>query len=327
MTQPDSWEWIFERVGKVPGSTKQQPAKKTVQALQDEAQFRQDRHVADVAVALGGVDENEPGWGWSWLSDWSTNVEQNLTVNTEAIVALQEVAAAMNTTVAYVGDEQQMVSFPRIMLSIPTIAGSSSPPKSRNILDPVEFVSSGVYHFSTLPVIRPHVVIGDTEGDIIYTPIIADRTGTVEGVAWVGGADTSIFSIDHYYLALCVYNPATGNIEKAWDSGDLKDAEASTNTVDELYKAIDTEQVCEPGQLLFVAHQQIAPGGLQTARTIGATPGANIRRNSAIRLDAWCFRAEEHSQGIPSSISFASLTRENRYCPWFGLRVSALEGS
>lgn len=327
MTNPDSWDSIFERVGKVPGSTKQQPAKKTVQALQDEANFRRDRHVDDVAVAIGMVDQNQPGAGWSWLSDWSTNVEENLTLNTDAIVELQDVQAAMNTTVAYVGDEQQMVSFPRIMLSIPTISGTSTAPKSRNILDQVEFAVSGIYHHSTLPVIRPRVVIGETEGDITYTPIIADRSGTVEGVAWVGGADTSIFSIDHYYLALCVYNPDTGNIEKAWDSGDLKDAEASTNTVSELYKAIDTEQVCEPGQLLFVAHQQIAPGGLQTARTIGAVPGANILRNSAIRLDSWCFRAEEHSQGIPSSISFESLTRENRYCPWFGLRVAALEGS
>ena len=55
MTQPDSWERIFERVGKVPGSTKQQPAKKTVQALQDEAQFQRRQYAWDVAVSMGQV--------------------------------------------------------------------------------------------------------------------------------------------------------------------------------------------------------------------------------------------------------------------------------
>lgn len=323
MTNPDSWDSIFERVGKVPGSTKQQPAKKTVQALQDEARFRQDRHVADVAVALGGVDEDEPGWGWSWLSDWSTNVEQNLTLNTEAIVELQDVQASMNTTLAYVGDEEQMVSVPRSQLTIPTIGGSSTPPKARNLLDPVEFVYSGVYHHSVLPVFRPDVVIGETEGTIYYVPIIADRKGQVEGITWVGGADTSIFSIDYYEVALCVYNPDTGDIEKAWGSGNIKDTYASVADPDEIFMSIGTPQGCTPGQILFAAFQQTAPGGLQTARYVGAAPAVDIARTSAALIDAWCFTAVDHSQGIPSSIDFSSLGRENRFIPWAGLRVAA----
>lgn len=258
-----------------------------------------------------------PEFGFNWN-------KETITEHTEAITNLQNVSAAMPTTVAYLGDEQQMVSVPRSQLSIGTISGSSTPPKSRIIRDSVEFVGSGVYHHSVMPVIRPAVTIGSTTGDIIYTPIIADRRGQVEGIAWVGGADTSIFSIDFYEVSLCILNPLTGNVEKAWTSGNIKDGAASTTTLDELFMSIGTPQVCTPGQILFAAHQQTAPGLLQTARTIGAVPQANIGRSSAERLKAWCYRAPAYSQGIPSSISFASLTLENWYVPFFGLRVGAI---
>ena len=59
MTQPDDWDQIFNAVHQVPGSTKQQPAKKTVQALQEEAQFARKRYAADVAVSMGAVDTGE----------------------------------------------------------------------------------------------------------------------------------------------------------------------------------------------------------------------------------------------------------------------------
>ncbi|UXA19560.1 hypothetical protein [Mycobacterium sp. SMC-4] len=280
-----------------------------------------------VTLALRGHLTN--GHSFSQLRGWGVGIEQVLTENTSAIVDLQDVAAAMRTTLAYVGDEQQMVSVPRCLLTIPTISGSTSPPKSRNILDAVEFVYTGALHHSTLPVIYPATAGGSTLGTIYYTPIIADREGLVEGMAWIGGADTSIFSIDYYEIALCVLDVDTGMINKVWGSGNIKDAEASVNTSQpqELYKAIvdDTPQECAPGQILFAAHQQIAPGVFQTPRAIGAVPGANIARGSALRLDAWCYKADSHSQGIPSSISFAGLTRENRFCPWFGLRVAVLE--
>ncbi|MCH9728377.1 MAG: hypothetical protein K0U84_01605 [Actinomycetia bacterium] len=52
----DTWEQIFAEVGKVPGSTAQQPAKKTVQALQEESEYARKRYAADVAVSMGAVD-------------------------------------------------------------------------------------------------------------------------------------------------------------------------------------------------------------------------------------------------------------------------------
>ena len=278
-----------------------------------------------VQAVQGVFIPGDVGAAFDQLMDWAFGMRETLTEHTEAIIDLQDVQTAMNTTVAYVGDEQHMVSVPRFALSIGTISGSSSPPKSRNLLDAVEFVTVGYYHHATLPVIRPATVSGDTRGTIYYIPIIADRYGKVVGVTWVGGADISIFSIDYYEVALCALNPLTGNIEKAWSSGNIRDAEASTTTISELFIEVDTVQRCSPGQILFVATQQVAPGLLQGGRSIGAVPQASIQRLAAPILDAWCYRAPNHSLGIPSSMNFASLTRENRFIPWAGLKVDTSE--
>lgn len=69
MTQSDSWERLFESAQTVPGSTKQQPAKKTVQALQEEAQYARKRYAADVAVSMGAVDTGDDFDPYQALSD------------------------------------------------------------------------------------------------------------------------------------------------------------------------------------------------------------------------------------------------------------------
>lgn len=69
MTQPDSWERIFEATQAVPGSTKQQPAAKTVQALQEEAQYARKRYAADVAVSMGAVDTGDDFDPYEALAD------------------------------------------------------------------------------------------------------------------------------------------------------------------------------------------------------------------------------------------------------------------
>lgn len=72
MSQPfEDWQPTFDAVHNVPGSTKQQPAKKTVQALQEEAERNRRRQVADVAVGLGAVDTGDDFDPWDWLSFWS----------------------------------------------------------------------------------------------------------------------------------------------------------------------------------------------------------------------------------------------------------------
>ena len=71
---------------------------------------------------------------------------------------------------------------------------------------------------------------------------------------------------------------------------------------------------------MFAAIQQTAPGLLQTPRRFGIAPMPTIGRTVPI-LDAACYIARDYSQGIPSSIPFASLSRETRFIPWASVSV------
>jgi hypothetical protein len=61
VTTPD-WQPTFDAVHNIPGSTKQQPAKKTPQAIREEAERNRRRQLSDVAVAMGGVitEDDDP---------------------------------------------------------------------------------------------------------------------------------------------------------------------------------------------------------------------------------------------------------------------------
>lgn len=332
MTQPDNWERIFEEVHKVPGSGNQQPAKKTLQAIEEETNRVRRRYAADVAVSLGGTETGEDWDPFGWLFDWSTgifdqftNLDDSVTANTEAIAVLEEIAAAVNTTPAYVSDVDNMATIPRGMVSVTGFHNTTlSRPKYQDFLTYLDLTNSAnrYAYFGVPPVFKPKVVTGTSKGHIYYTPIVVDRTGTVGEMRWIAGADTSVFSINYYEVALCVYNPATGDLEKVWGSGNIKDAEADTTTIGEVVIDMGISQTCEPGQILFAAHQQTAPGGLQVPRRFAAVPEPPLARTVPL-LDAWCFVAEDYTQGIPSAIDFASLTRENRFVPWMSVSVSA----
>ncbi|QRZ05883.1 hypothetical protein [Mycolicibacterium austroafricanum] len=282
-----------------------------------------------MAMTSGFVDtgDNDP---LDWLTDLFTGIENSITANTEAIANLETVAAAANVTAAWVSDLEDMATIPRALVKTDALTGNSSAPKFRDVLNYDSVSSSGTseyrLHRGVCPTIRPEKVTGASEGHIYYTPIIVDRHGTVDRMRWIVGADTSLFSINYYEMALCVYNPANGNVEKVWGSGDIKDGASDTTTLDEVYVSMGIYQECTPGQILFVAHQQTAPSALQVTRRFAAVDQLNRARNVPL-LDAACYVAEDYSQGIPSSISFASLTRENRFLPFGAVSVNALEGS
>lgn len=264
-----------------------------------------------------------PGSTWiniNELFDALEWVPDRITEHTEAITTLEQIAAASTATPAWVSDIEDMPTAPRVMLA----AFGYASLKYFDILDGI-FCDVGYhYHDISLPVITPVRTVGESLGHIYYTPIVVDRSGVVDRMRWIVGADTSVFSIDYYEMALCVYNPDNGNIEKVWGSGNIKDAEAATTAVRETEIAMGIDQQCTPGQVLFVAHQQTAPGALQTTRRFAAVPQANIGRPNTLLLDASCYVAQNHTQGIPSSISLASLTRENRYIPWSAISVAGL---
>lgn len=246
------------------------------------------------------------------------SIPTQLTEHTEAIANLNDIAAAMRTTQAYVGDMQDIVTVPRSQLV--TFGQTGSPV---DVLAAQLIVLATIYTVRAMPIVYPARTIGATTGDILYTPIIVDRHGLIEKIRWIVGADTSLFSIDYYEIALAVYNPANGNLEKVWGSGDIKDAEAAVTTLTEVEIDMGLTQNVTPGQILFAAHQQTADGLLQTTRGFAAVPQAGVGRPAGTLLDAACYRAPAHSQGIPSSISLSSLTRENRYIPWSAVTVTA----
>lgn len=321
MTEGPEWQPIIDAVSKEPSS---KPKKRlTEQDLQDRNREINRRNAANLAVAHGAVDTGDDFDPWDWFSGWSNGITTQLTENTEAIANLSDIAAATNTTVAYVGDLEDMVSFPRSDLQI--LGGLS--PKYLDFLDGFTFSCADASHnhgwyMSACPTIVPPKTLGSSIGDVYYTPIIVDRNGTVDKLRWVVGPDDGLVSINYYEMALCVYNPSTLNVEKVWGSGNIKDGDSDTTTMKEVAISMGISQACTPGQLLFVAHQQVAPGALQSPRRYAAKPQAGIARPGLL-LDAASYVAQDYSQGIPSSISFASLTRENRFIPWAAVSVNA----
>lgn len=316
MTSPD-WLKTFEAAHKVPGPTKQSPGRKTIADIAAATDFARKRYASDIAVDFGAVDTGDDFDPHEYLSQ----VAESITEHTDAIASLNEVVAAVNATAAYVSDIDGMATIPRSSLSVVGWTNSSRP-KYQDILTAVNVTSFPVCFWGVPPVIKPVVASGVSKGNIYYAPIVTNRTGTVGSMTWQAGADTSILSIDYYEMALCIYNPSTGDIEKVWGSGNIKDAEGATTTFGEVSIDMALSQTCQPGQILFAAHQQTAPSLFQDARRIAAAPTPPLARSAPL-LDAWCYVAPAHSQGIPSAIDFASLTRENRFVPWMSVSVAA----
>lgn len=271
-----------------------------------------------LAHGLLDVDTDFPNLG-AIITALTTGVAHPITEHTEAIATLNTIATAMDTTAAYVGDLQDMVTAQRSQLR--SLAGSAA--RSVNIVTGFVIIGGGTLQ-EKCPVYYPDVTPLVSTGAIYYTPIVVDRVGDAGKIRWIVGADTSVFSIDYYEIALCAYDPPTGDIVKVWGSGDITSAEADSPTLTEV--EIDmglTGQHVTPGQILFVAHQQVAPGLLQAPRAFAAVPQGDIARPGSMLLDASCYVAPAYSQGIPSSISLASLDRENRFIPWAAVTVDS----
>ena len=312
----DDWSQIFDRVKQVPGGSS--GTKKLTEAeAQERWSWINQRNASDIAISFGGVDTGEDFDPWAWMSDWSSGVATSITEHTEAIATLEEIAA-LNSSPAYLADIQDMVTVPRRDCAVYGEELSAY----TDILAGIQCPISTHYHYLNTSVIRPGVVIGASQGTIYYTPVIVDRIGSLQGIRWMTGPDY-LFSIDYYEMALCALDIGSGDIVKLWGSGNIKDGlPSSSGGLIEAYIEFDfdPEQVTTPGQILFVAHQQTAPGGLQQPRRIAAAMAPNAGRPDQI-LDAATYLADAYTQGIPSSIAFDDLTRENRFIPWGAVRV------
>ncbi len=305
----DEWPQIFDRVGQVPGGAAGSK-QLTEQDVQDRWAWVNKRNASDIAISMGGVDTGDDFDPWG-------SIAASFTAHTEAIATLEEIAA-LNSSPAYLADIQDMVTVPRRDCAVYGEELSAY----TDILAGIQCPISTHYHYLNTSVIRPEVVIGASQGTIYYTPVIVDRIGALMGVRWMTGPDY-LFSIDYYEMALCALDISSGDLVKLWGSGNIKDGlPAGSGGLIEAYIEFDFDpaQITTPGQVLFVAHQQTAPGGLQQPRRLAAAMAPNAGRPDQI-LDAATYLADDYSQGIPSSIDFASLTRENRFIPWGAVRV------
>ncbi|WP_454174984.1 hypothetical protein [Gordonia sputi] len=290
----------------------------------------------------------------SWLSDFSgfndllsqlgalIDGHTSQLADVEAAIAnLEEVGAASSTTPAYVADIQDMATIPRSQLTTFAISGSVN---STLIGGHTHSISSGATstgitmigshthgdNFGVsvqLPVYTPDRLNLSSTSYVDFTPIVVDRAGVVKKLRWIVGADTAIFGIDAYYVALCIYNPSTGAVEKVWDSGNIKDGVANTTNLQEVELDMGIDQHCTPGQVLFFAHQQIAPGVLQGTRSFAAVPQAGISRPPTLLLDACTYRSKTRLGSIPSSIARSDLTRINSRIPWAAVSVDTTEAA
>jgi hypothetical protein len=274
---------------------------------------------AIVGIFVPPANPTMTGAAFAQLFNWGASTQATLTAHTSAIANLNSISAASHTTQAYVADIQDMATCPRANLVQTVIVDAGFPaPKSVDARGSRFNVGSTGGSFDvdvSLPCIFP------VSTTVYYTPIVVDRVGTLGKLRWIAGADTSIFSINYYEVALCAYNPSNGNIEKVYGSGDIKGTTASTTTLAEVELDMGLSQTTTAGQVLFVAHQQVWLGFFQAPRAFAAQPYGGIGRPSTLLLDAACYSVNLGTQGIPSSVSLASLTRENTFIPWGAVSV------
>ncbi|AWN04232.1 minor tail protein [Gordonia phage Sour] len=266
------------------------------------------------------------------LTDLFTSAQTQQGQIDAAIARLDEIAATSPVTPAYAADIDDMPTCSRDDLIRWVAAshthGAGSYSASLTTGDVTGASAGTTVSLSATPATyKPSAPTSlSAVAPVDYTPIIVDRNGVVKKLRWRVGNDTALFSIDAYYMALCVYNPDTGNIEKVWDSGNIKDGVANTTTLTEVAVDMGIDQVCTPGQVLFVAHQQIAPGVLQEARTYACKPQAGVAARPGQLLDACYYRTPGNVGSIPSSVSLASLSRRNDCIPWGAVSVDSTGG-
>lgn len=292
--------------------------------------------VVDVIAAITKVANGDFDDLSDFFDGWGARLEQ-----IEASIAdLESTPPTFPVTPSYVSDIQDMASCSRNACKTLSISNNLSTSTASTHTHSVpsgggtsgasgahSHTVSGSISASWVPAtyspVRYANIIGVSQSPVDYTPVIVDRYGRVKKLRWKTGDDNSLFGIDAYYIALCIYNPTNKNIEKVWDSGNIKDTVANVSGQSrEVAIDMHINQTCTPGQLLFVAHQQIAPGLAQATRSFGCEPlSGDARPADLAPLDGAFLRTPGRYGSVPSSISAASLTRMNGWQPWVSVSV------
>ena len=300
--------------------------------------------IGDIVKVVGGVTSGLTGGmaaaatsmasRWSQLNAAETAANDALAIaNTanDAVADLSAFVAAAKATQAYTGNYNDMVTVPRSLL-VPALWSSSSHDHSSGSLSAntttgsiTGWTASGGGESGYMPSFRPAVQkYSPGSGTIYFTPIISDRNGSLDKFRFITGADSSLFSIDGYYIALMVYDIPAGKFRTLWNPGDIKDSMGSARSEVSISMGLTgaAAQVA-PGQVLIAAHQQSAPGLAQTARSVAWVPQPGVARTSDVLLPGCYWRTSGNvTPGIPSEVDVSSLVSQNGGIPWYAVSVN-----
>lgn len=256
------------------------------------------------------------------------------------VTDLASVVAAARATAAYTGNYNDMVTVPRVLLG-PQVSGvtvaTDSHSHTKGTL--AANTSTGVISGSTdadshahsvtvakgLPTFTPSVtkLTSPGTGKVYYTPIIADRQGNLDRFRFITGADSSLFSIDAYYVALMVYDIPAAKFRTLWNPGDIKGSMGSSLSEVSLAMGLTgAAAAISPGQVLIAAHSQTAPGLAQTPRSVAWVPQAGVARTSDVLLPGCYWVSNSNMNGIPSEVNVSDLTARNDGIPWYAVSVT-----
>lgn len=157
-----------------------------------------------------------------------------------------------------------------------------------------------------------------SKGVVGYVPLFVNRFCKPRRLKLItGSSGWSLFGIDYWKVALCVYNPNTGNVEKVWDGGDRK---SEITTAAKLH-AFDMGTLGDvaPGTILFAAQLQNA-NLITSTRPIAALWQPGLQDPSAELLTAPFYQLTGQTD-IPSSVPLTSLSANNNLLPWMGVGV------
>lgn len=252
-----------------------------------------------------------------------------------AVTDLSAIVAASKATAAYTGNTNDMVSVPRWGL-IPqpgTTSGSTSLGSHNHSMGSGSNTGSTSLGSHSHPLSKsipkfspsaPTSLVGTQAGTIYYTPIISDREGDLDKFRFITGADDSLFGIDHYHVALMIYNVAAGKFQTIWNPGNIKDNMGSSLSEVSISMGLTGAAAkVAPLQILVAAHQQTAPGLAQSSRSVAWVPQAGIARTTDVLLRGCYYRTSgDVAAGIPSEATVSSLVPMNDGIPWYAVSVN-----
>lgn len=251
-----------------------------------------------------------------------------------AVADLSSIMAAARATAAYTGNYNDMVTVPRWGL-IPqpgsttgsvTVSGTTGSGGASGGAHTHSF-NDGAHSHSmakSLPRFTPDVtsLTSPGTGKLYFTPIVVDRTGNLDKFRFITGADSSLFSIDAYYVALMVWDIPAGKFRTLWNPGNIKDNMGSGLSEVSISMGLSGAAASlTPGQILIAAHGQTAPGLAQTARSVAWVPQAGVARTSDVLLPGCYWRSNGNYNGIPSEINVSDLSPQNDGIPWYAVSV------